>query len=323
MTRLLPLLGLVLFLGGCSGAQQGTTGTAGGKGQGRTMSWTSPLEARKGFQTKLLRQEREQGAVAEPPPGQLRLIRYDAPAGKLAAYVSVPPQDGMKHPAILWVCGGFSNSIGETAWQPGEPDNDQSASAFWKAGVVTMYPSFRGGAGNPGFKEGFLGEVNDLLAAAEWLAQQEYVDPQRIYLGGHSTGGTLVLLAAAFSNRFRAVFSFGPIHDISEYGAENLPFDINDERELDVRNPILWLHAIRSPTYVLEGVAPPSNWGSLRELAEAETKNTALRFHPVANASHFSILGPATRLLAEKIRGDAGTEPLTLTEEELGRLFNR
>ena len=74
-----------------------------------------------------------------------------------------------------------------------------------------MFPSLRGGNDNPGVREGFFGEVDDVLAAAEYLSKQAFVDPQRIYLGGHSTGGTLVLLVAECSGRFRAVFSFGPV----------------------------------------------------------------------------------------------------------------
>ena len=77
-----------------------------------------------------------------------------------------------------------------------------------------MFPSLRGGNDNPGKKEGFLGEVNDVLAASEFLSRQEYVDPDRIYLGGHSTGGTLALLVAASTDKYRAVFSFGPNDDV-------------------------------------------------------------------------------------------------------------
>lgn len=46
------------------------------------------------------------------------------------------------------------------------------------------------------------------------LAHQPYVDPNRIYLGGHSTGGTLALMTAEASDRFRAVFAFGPVSDV-------------------------------------------------------------------------------------------------------------
>src|SRR2546425_998049 len=84
-----------------------------------------------------------------------------------------------------------------------------------------------------GAKEGFLGEVDDVLAAADYLGKQEFVDAKRIYLGGHSTGGTLVLLVAECSERFRAVFSFGPADDVAGYGPEYLPFDTSNRREIE------------------------------------------------------------------------------------------
>jgi dipeptidyl aminopeptidase/acylaminoacyl peptidase len=61
-----------------------------------------------------------------------------------------------------------------------------------------MFPSLRGGNDNPGRHGGFYGEVDDVLAAHDYLSRQPYVDPKRIYPGGHSTGGTLALLTAEF-----------------------------------------------------------------------------------------------------------------------------
>src|SRR5437868_5746329 len=107
-------------------------------------------EARRGFKTKLLKQKAEREALDKPPADLFRTVRYDSPAGKLAAYVSRPPLEGKKRPAIVWLFGGFSNGIGATAWSKQSPDNDQSASAFRKAGLVMMYPSLRGGNDNPG-----------------------------------------------------------------------------------------------------------------------------------------------------------------------------
>jgi acetyl esterase/lipase len=156
------------------------------------------LEARQGFTTKLLREERVGEAAEEPPASSgLKLISYAAPLGQNAAYVSADPGDGKKHAAIIWLVGGFSNSISDIAWTPGVASNDQSASGFRAHGIVMMYPSLRGGNTNPGHIETFYGEVDDVLAAARHLASLDYVDPKRIYLGGHSTGGTLALLVAA------------------------------------------------------------------------------------------------------------------------------
>lgn len=93
-----------------------------------------------------------------------------------------------------------------------------------------MSPSLRGGNTNPGVKEGFLGEVDDVLAAANYFEKQKYVDPKRIYLGGHSTGGTLVLLVSEGSPRFRAVFSFGPAGDVSGWRGRSQGHGVRQNR---------------------------------------------------------------------------------------------
>ena len=53
----------------------------------------------------------------------------------------------------------------------------------------------------------FYDEVDDVLAAAEALADLPEVDSGHLYLAGHSAGGTLALLAAMSSQRFRAAAS--------------------------------------------------------------------------------------------------------------------
>ena len=237
-------------------------------------------DARRGFKTRLQRKERDGTPPDSPPPNIFRLVRYETPAGKLAAYLSTDPGDGKKHPAIIWIFGGFSNSIGSTAWGEQPAKNDQSASAFRKAGIVMMYPSFRGGNDNPGVKESFFGEVTDVLAARDFLAQQSFVDPERIYLGGHSTGGTLALLAAECSDRFRAVFSFGPVDDVTGYGDKVLVFDVNNKQEVKLRAPEHWLASIQCPTFVFEGTESPGNISALESMSQA-SHNSNIHFYSI------------------------------------------
>jgi acetyl esterase/lipase len=282
----------------------------------------SLAEARRGFTTHLIRHEAQWRRVPSPPPRLFRIVQYNSSAGKLAAYISQPPHDGKKHSAIIWIFGGFGNGIDDTAWTS-DPGNDQSASAFWKAGVVTMYPSFRGGNDNPGFQEGFFGEVDDVLAAADYLAHQPFVDAQRIYLGGHSTGGTLALLAAEFSDRFRAVFCFGPVNDVAGYGSSDLPFDLSNQREIDLRAPGLWLHSIRNPVFVFEGTESPSNDDDL-QLMQGNSSNPAIHFYRVRGANHFSILAPMTRVLATQILNDRGPATnIEFDEDELANVIRK
>jgi dipeptidyl aminopeptidase/acylaminoacyl peptidase len=249
-----------------------------------------------------------------------RTVSYDAPNGKHAAYLTPDPKDGKKHPAVIWITGGDCNSIGDV-WSPAPPSNDQTAADYRKAGIVMMFPSLRGGNTNKGAKEGFLGEVDDVIAAAEYLAKQDYVDPSRIYLGGHSTGGTLVLLVAECSDRFRAVFSFGPADDVAGYGpdSEYLPFDRTDPREIQLRSPGRWLASIRVPVFVFEGTVD-GNLGSLQAMAKAST-NPKAHFLPVRGANHFNLLAPVNRHIAAKILRDDGPAcNLAFTEDEVNKL---
>ena len=180
-----------------------------------------------------------------------------------------------------------------------------------------MFPSLRGGNDNPGQRESFFGEVDDILAAREFLAKQEYVDPARIYLGGHSTGGTLVLLVAECSeHQFRAVFSFGPVEDVEGYGSEYLHLDTSNRRELELRSPIRWLNSIKTPVFVFEGVRD-GNLDSLQKLQAAST-NPKLHFFPVRGADHFSVLSPLNRMIATRILNDTGaTTNLAFTEADV------
>jgi dienelactone hydrolase len=279
-------------------------------------------EARAGFKTKLVPQSHERDPVPDPPEELFRKVAFDSPAGKLAAYVSQTPDDGTKRPAIIWITGGDCNSIGDV-WSSAPRSNDQTASALREAGIVIMFPSLRGGNENPGTKEGFLGEVDDVLASADYLAREPSVDPKRIYLGGHSTGGTLVLLVAECTDRFRAVFSFGPASDVANYPPEFLPYDFSNPRENELRSPGPWLDKIQGPTFVFEGTDGQSNIGSLDAMARA-TKNPMVHFLPVRGTDHFSVLAPANELIARKVLADRGAQcNIAFTEAELKTLASR
>jgi len=278
-------------------------------------------EARKGFVTRLVKKERAGEPVEPPPPDLFTLDHYPSPAGQLAAYISriktEPPGPPRNRPAIIWLVGGFSSSIGDVSWTPGPPSNDQSGSTFWRSGIVTMYPSFRGGNDNPGYKESFFGEVDDVLAAAEFLAKTPGVDPQRIYLGGHSTGGTLALLTAEVGSRFRAVFALGPVGDLTNYGGDALVFDAGDKREAALRAPIRWMQGITSPTFVFEGASGRSNIASLRALSRAP-HSAAAHFYPVSGADHFSTIQRISRVIAAKILADKeAATPISFTAAEI------
>ncbi len=275
------------------------------------------LAERAGHTTRLIVQERDDESPVEPPAELFQLVQYDGPLGKMNAYLGVT-DPAEKRPAIIWLTGGFSNGISPLAWEEVPAENDQSARQYREAGLVMMYPTRRGGSGSPGHVEVLYGEVDDVIAAGEWLARQPGIDPDRIYLGGHSTGGALALLVAEATGMFRAVFSFGPIENPYYYGPNYMIYyDFDEEEEHRLRSPIHWLGDIKSRTFVLEGVN--GNADSVQVL-DSECSNPAVSFHLVPRADHFNILAPINTLIAAKVVADTGDDvAIEITHEELAR----
>ncbi|HSI82831.1 MAG: alpha/beta hydrolase family protein [Candidatus Methylacidiphilales bacterium] len=274
--------------------------------------------------TRLTKQKRDASVPVQPPGRVLQLVKYSSPVGELPAYLT--PSGGGKSPAMIWLTGGFSNGI-DAVWQPAPKDNDQTASVFWKVrgpggtALVMMYPALRGGSSGPGVKESFYGEVDDVLAALRYLKSLHNIDSDRIYLGGHSTGGTLALLAAECSSGFRAVFAFGPVEDPATYGSTYLSYSLGDEKENSLRSPIKWLHGITSPTFVIEGTG--GNIDSLRAMRSATT-NANIHFLEAPKQDHFTVIYPVSALIASKIEADTGAKcNITMSEAELRAALSR
>ena len=278
-------------------------------------------EARKTFTTHPMPAGGQRDPVDQPPSDKFRIAKYTASVGPLPAYITPDPKDGHKHPAIVWITGGDCNSIGD-CWTPQPPDNDQTASAYAAAGLVMMFPSLRGGNQNPGSKEGFYGEVDDVIAAAKYLKKLPYVDANRVYIGGHSTGGTLTMLVAETTDMFRAAIAFGPVDDVSRYGADSgfVPVNLADKQEIRLRSPGYWLNSVKKPLWVIEGGT--GNITSLRRMSGVN-KNPNIHFIAVPAATHFSILGPVNALLAQKLAQDNGDPAsLTITEAEVNAAYH-
>ncbi len=305
------------------GARQGAPAAAVAAAATPDQEAASLADARRGFVTSVSRRETAPMPLPEPPAELF--IRTDV-AGThgltLPAFITPDPRDGRKHPAIIWLTGGDTNTL-DDFWTAGPEANDQSASAFRQAGVVMMLPTLRGGNTNAGGKEYFFGEIDDVLAAAEHLARQSYVDPEQIYLGGHSTGGTLALLTAEASGRFKAVFAFGPVARVERYPASLVPGNLGGpgapERRL--RSPIHWLAGISSPTYLIEGRNAPGNLADVEELC-AKSRNAQVHCILADGSDHFSVLSRVSRVIAARL-SVAGEIPFVLQPAEFGPAVGR
>ncbi|MCF7785856.1 MAG: GYF domain-containing protein [Prosthecobacter sp.] len=251
---------------------------------------------------------------AEQPNGKNFLqIRYHSPAGELSAYLTPDPKDGKRHPAIVWA-HSFSGGIGSMFWQHNQEGHDLTARAFRDKGIVMMCPSWRGENENPGRIELHYGEVDDFLAAIEHVKKLPYVDPNRVYIGGHDVGGTLTLLAACASDQFQAAFSLGGMLDgiamLKRLPSSQLPFNPGATQELWLRSPLRYASFIRKPVFYFEAS------GSFEQDAARRMQQRAgshFQAFPI-EGTHFDIVAPLTYLIAEKI---AANQEISFTTNEL------
>jgi dipeptidyl aminopeptidase/acylaminoacyl peptidase len=199
-------------------------------------------KVRSTFRTKLTRKI--------PAPQRWRKVRVPKDAAeveyrsgdlRLKAWVSRPrPGLDRKLPAVLYLHGGWA--FGEDDWEQAQPLRD--------AGFVVMVPILRGENGQPGHFTMFYDEVDDALAAATHLASLEWVDPSRLYVAGHSAGGTLAMLAAMTTDRFRAAASLSGSPDRIDFvrGWDSaVTFDKSDIREFRVRSPVAYAGSFKCP----------------------------------------------------------------------------
>jgi dienelactone hydrolase len=198
---------------------------------------------RKQFRTKLLREgpAPQKEAMPEPPAG-VSLVEFPSGELRLKGWMSRPPGEANKRAAVLFLHGGFGFGIDD--WKMAQPYRD--------AGYVVFMPILRGENGQEGKFTLFYNEVDDILAAAEYLGRQPFVDSTRLFVAGHSVGGTLALLSAQASSCFRAAASFSGSPDqvlYCKYGfpRNKVPFEMADPREFQVRSPLAYAGSFKCP----------------------------------------------------------------------------
>lgn len=220
-------------------------------------------QVRRSFRTKLLRKgPAPQRWLPVRPPKGVTEVEYRSGDLRLKAWVNRPIPGQNKRPAVLYLHGGWA--FGEDDWEQAQPLRD--------AGYIVMIPILRGENGQPGVFTMFYEEVDDVLAAVDFLARLPGVDPTHIYLAGHSAGGTLTMLTAMASDRFRAAASLSGSADRIAFvqgGYEEVtPFDQSDIREFQVRSPVAYASSFKCPVRLY--------YGSEEDFFDSETRRTAL-----------------------------------------------
>ncbi|MES1203687.1 MAG: alpha/beta fold hydrolase [Pseudomonadota bacterium] len=197
--------------------------------------------ARAAFHTRLLHSgPSPQSYEHERAPNGVEEVEFRSGELRLKGWLGRPAGVQGPAPAVVFAHGGFAF---------GAEDFDM-ARPYLAAGFVVLTPMVRGENGMPGAYSMFYGEVDDIAAAGAYLKALPYVDAARVYLAGHSVGGTLAMLAAQASTNFRASASFSGSPDqitFCEAWADIVPFDMRDSVELEMRSPLAYAASFKAP----------------------------------------------------------------------------
>jgi dipeptidyl aminopeptidase/acylaminoacyl peptidase len=225
-------------------------------------------------------------SLTEPPDGA-EVMPYRSGGLDLLAWRSKPTGKSARRPALLFLHGG--NGLGTGHWDLTEP--------YLKAGYVVMVPAFRGENGQEGAFSGFYNESADALAASVVLAAQPDVDPSRLFVSGHSVGGTLTLLAALSSKRFRGASSFSgnpSAYAFFKRFPEDIRFDTNDPREFQMRSAVCYAGSFKCPVLIQHGT-DETRVQDISELTMKRAKAAGLPVdHAAVRGDHFSALPEET-----------------------------
>jgi len=239
---------------------------------------------RAGFRTQLTRQgPAPQSWSEEPLPERVTQVLYPSQGLQLKGYVREPETRNDPAPVLVYLHGGFALSVSDL----------DDCEAFSAAGFVVFAPTYRGENGNPGNFELFMGEVDDARAAVEWVAQQPFTAPHRIYVFGHSAGAGVAELLTLFSGGPIALSgSSGGLYLAPEALVDEPPFDPQREHEKELRKLLGNLASMQRRHVAYLGteereVAP------YRAAIQAELPHGARLELRAVPGDHFTSLGPA------------------------------
>jgi acetyl esterase/lipase len=278
---------------------------------------------RKTFKTVLTKNEYKPDGEADTPPGNLiKKITYSSSVGDLVAYISNPPKDHKKYPILIWARGGHGG-IGRWLWE-----KDYIFDIAMKKGILVMAPSWRQDNNNPGRFSLFLGEIDDAISAIEYVKSLEYVDQNRIYMAGHSTGGTMSLLTPLASSDIRASFSIGGVADMSintangRYGRE--PYDYRKDDENYIRSATNFVHDIKNPIFYFEG-SEIESYIKMSQTMQKKAREIKAPFYAysIEGSDHSRHVTPLIELITDKIVQDTYDKiNISFTQTEVQKVYN-
>jgi len=199
------------------------------------------------------------------------LVHYPSRDGKwtISAFVYAPynlPRNG-QHPAIVYVHGGPTAQTVNSF--------NRFVQYVANQGYIVIAPNYRGSTGyGKEFQQANLfdmggGDLQDVLAAADWIKQTGYVDPKKLILMGGSYGGYMTMMGVTkapelwaagvpivpFVNWFTEIQNEDPVLQQSDLATMG-DVEKNKARYQD-RSPINFVDQIKAPLLLLAGGHDP------------------------------------------------------------------
>jgi dipeptidyl aminopeptidase/acylaminoacyl peptidase len=221
------------------------------------------IDPRRGSTTKL--STINDALLAATDFGTYESVTYTGANGaEIQMWVNYPPgfDKTKKYPFFMLIHGGPHNAITNGMafrW---------NAQVFGSWGYVTAWPNFHGSSG---FGQDFADSINpnwadkpyeDVIKAAEWFAQQPWIDAERMVAGGGSYGGYLTSLILGREHPFRALVAHAAVYNLyTQYAADfasELPrfggFWEEENRAMIARtSPHYHAANFKTPTLVVHG----------------------------------------------------------------------
>ena len=199
------------------------------------------------------------------------LVHYPSKDGKwtISAFVYAPfnlPRNG-QHPAIVYVHGGPTAQTMNTF--------NRFVQYMVNQGYFVIAPNYRGSTGyGKEFQQANLfdmggGDLQDVLAAADWIKQTGYIDPKKLILMGGSYGGYMTMMGVTkapelwaagvpivpFVNWFTEIQNEDPVLQQSDLATMGDPE--KNKALYEDRSPINFVDQIKAPLYLLAGGNDP------------------------------------------------------------------
>jgi dipeptidyl aminopeptidase/acylaminoacyl peptidase len=211
------------------------------------------------------------GGVRSEDMVDSHLVHFPSKDSKwtISAFVYIPynlPRND-QHPAIVYVHGGPTAQTMNTF--------NRFVQYMANQGYIVIAPNYRGSTGyGREFQQANLfdmggGDLQDVLAAAEWIKQTGYVDPKKLILMGGSYGGYLTMMGVTkapevwaagvpivpFVNWFTEIQNEDPVLQQSDLATMG---DLVKNKALyEDRSPINFVDRIKAPLYLLAGGNDP------------------------------------------------------------------